>query len=379
MGGLPWGGSEELWHKLANHALLQNVQVLVSVYDWGKLHEKVESLSYKGAIIHTRSHYNPNAGIVERVFRFVKKRRPASDPNYKKIIDFRPDCVFISQGDSFDLAIHHRPLYNLLRRHKIPYSFVCHSHVQYSLIPQKEIYPDAIEVFQHARYVYFVSKRQWQLTERRLATRIPNGFITWNPLNLELPSSPLSWPTSDTRHFAMVANLIGTKGHDTAFEVLAGENWRNKDWILNIYGEGYGKRYLNDLSIFYGIADKVIFHGHTHEIKTIWQMNHILLIPSASEGLPISLVEAMSCGRPAVVTDIGGNIELITENETGFIASSPTSNAFAVALEKAWDARDNWREMGLNAFRKVSNITDTKPEEKIYKHLTSSIENLSNG
>ena len=43
---------------------------------------------------------------------------------------------------------------------------------------------------------------------------------------------------------------------------------------------------------------------------------------SAAEGKPLALTEAMVCGRPAVVTDVGGNAELIEDGITGFVAES---------------------------------------------------------
>ncbi|RZK12985.1 MAG: glycosyltransferase [Flavobacterium sp.] len=370
MGGLPWGGSEALWHAVAIHALKQGDKVFVSVYDWGTLHHKVRELQGLGATIHTRKRYNPNAGFTERIGRFIKKRKPSLDRNYQAITVFRPDVVFISQGDSFDLAIHHRSLYKLLQAHAIPYTLVCHNHVQYSWLPPAEIFPRAIDIFRDAKRVFFVSHRQWQLTERRLATKLSNATLTWNPLNLELPSVPLPWPAGETVCFAMVANLIGAKGHDTAFEVFSQEQWRSRQWRLNIYGTGEGLTYLQNLAGFYGIDDKIFFKGHTEDIQGVWMENHLLLIPSAGEGLPISLVETMACGRPAVVTDVGGNIELISEVESGFIAVSPTTQSFGCALEKAWQKKQHWQQIGVNAFLKMHSIYEKDPHVKIYQILS---------
>jgi len=369
MGGLPWGGSEALWHAVALHALQQGDEVLVSVYDWDKPHEKIKQLQEQGANIHYRKKFNPAATSFEKVKRFVKNRQPSLDKDYQCIIDFKPGIVFISQGDSFDLAIHHKALYSLLMKNNIPYSLVCHNHVQYGFIPPKEIYPNAIEIFKNAVHVFFVSKRQWQLTERRLAIKITNGYFTWNPLNIELQTSPLIWPADETLQMAIVANINGSKGHDTAFEALAEKQWIERKWILNIYGDGEGKKYLEDLSLFYGIADNIIFHGHVISIIKVWETNHVLLIPSAGEGLPISLAEAMACGRAAVVTDVGGNTELIVENETGFVAPSPTTGAFSLALENAWHQKDNLQQLGQNAFDKINAVLEKKPGEKIYELL----------
>ena len=369
MGGLPWGGSEALWHAIAIHALQQGNEVFVSVYDWGTAHEKIKSLQEKGAIIHFRKRYNSHAGTVEKIKRFVQNRKPALNKDYQSIIDFKPETVFISQGDSFDLSIHHRAFYLLLRQNNISYSFVCHNHDQYSFIPPKEIYPGAQEIFKNAKQVYFVSHRQWRLTERRLAMKITNGQFTWNPLNVEIPTTPLLWPQNVTVNMAIVGNLSGGKGHDTAFEALSSQEWKDREWQLNIYGEGEGKKYLEDLAQFYGIKDKVNFYGHVANVLKVWETNHLLLIPSAGEGLPISLVEAMACGRAAVVTDVGGNIELVSENQTGFIAVSPTTEAFAVAMEKAWKNKTQWEKMGIAAFEKIYNTIDADPHIKIYDTL----------
>ena len=56
MGGLPWGGSEALWHAIATHSQEQGDQVFVSVYDWGEVHKKIEQLQQKDAIIHLKKY-----------------------------------------------------------------------------------------------------------------------------------------------------------------------------------------------------------------------------------------------------------------------------------------------------------------------------------
>lgn len=369
MGGAPWGGSEALWHALAVYALQQKDEVLVSVYHWGSLHPKVAELQKKGAVIHCRKRFNPEAGWAERLSRFIYKGVPSLNWDYQSIIDFKPELVFISQGESFDLAIHHRPLYQLLKQNGIPYTLVCHSHAQYSLIPEKEIFPGAVELFQHARRVYFVSHRQWQLTERRLACKLINGAFTWNPVNLQPADAPVDWPGDEVAHFAIVGNLGGSKGQDTALEVFSRPQWKERAWQLNIYGTGDGLLYLQSLARFYGISDRVHFKGFVDDIRQVWTSNHVLLIPSAGEGLPISLVEAMACGRPAIVTDVGGNTELITEGETGFVAASPTVGALASALERAWKERDYWQALGKNAIKLIQPALDKIPEENIYKFL----------
>ena len=62
--------------------------------------------------------------------------------------------------------------------------------------------------------------------------------------------------------------------------------------------------------------------------------------------MPLSLIEALICARPAIVTDVGGNAEILQDSVTGFIAAAPTVRLFDQALERAWERRDEWEKMG---------------------------------
>lgn len=369
MGGLPWGGSEALWHKTAQLALAQGLQVFVSVYDWGKQNsEKLVELKKQGAIPHFRKKWDPAESVFKKIKRRLGERFHSLSDNWKALVDFKPDAVLINQGDNFDLVIHHQELYNILKNNIITYSFICHNHAQYSHFLEYTQYQLARKVYTHAKTVWFVSHRQWQLTERKLCIKLSNAQFTWNPLNLN-DYNLLPWPPMEIIQMAIVGNLVPGKGHDTLFQVLSDEKWKSRNYQLNIYGTGEGERYLQDLCNFYQLTDKVLFKGYVSSATEIWMENHILLIPSSGEGLPISLVEAAICGRPAVVTDVGGNSEIVEEGKTGFIACAPTVNSFSKALEQSWQNRSAWVNMGLILKNNIENILNIMPEIAILNKL----------
>jgi L-malate glycosyltransferase len=367
MSGQQWGGSESLWYALALHALHNKDEVLVSTYKWEIENSRLHLLQQNGATLSLRKLFNSNAGLVEKISRAIKKRNPVVDKDYMDIIHFKPDHVFISQGNNFDLAIHHLPLYKLLKDNNIAYSFVCHAHSQYSDIPSAAIYPNAIKIFDDAKHVFFISKKQQQLTERKLVKKLANAHFTWNPLAMKIPDRSYDWPETSVVQFAMVGAMVGGKGHDTMLEVFSQEEWKNRDWVLNIYGAGEGEAYLKALSIFYGLYKKIIFHGYANDIGSIWQQNHLLLMPSGSEGMPISLIEAMVCGRAAVASNVGGISELIIDTKNGFISEAPSVQSFANALESAWAQQGKWQEIGAHAREGILKIVDVHPEESLYK------------
>jgi glycosyltransferase involved in cell wall biosynthesis len=87
----------------------------------------------------------------------------------------------------------------------------------------------------------------------------------------------------------------------------------------------------------------------------------MLVLPSRYEGRPLSLIEAMWCGRPAVVTDVGGNAELCMDGETGFVAQAPNVPAFSNALEKAWERRTEWQKLGEASRARAERLVPKDP------------------
>lgn len=74
--------------------------------------------------------------------------------------------------------------------------------------------------------------------------------------------------------------------------------------------------------------------GHQTKIAEFWQKTHIAVLPSYREGLPKSLLEAASCGRPIIATDVPGCREICIDNLNGILV--PAKDAFALkeALKK---------------------------------------------
>jgi glycosyltransferase involved in cell wall biosynthesis len=151
-----------------------------------------------------------------------------------------------------------------------------------------------------------------------------------------------------------------SKGQDLLFQVLSHPRWKERPLELNLYGEGSCQNGLRRLAEHFHLK-KVHFHGHVNDVKMIWEQNHLLVLPSRFEGLPIVLVEAMWCGRPALVTDVGGNAEVCVDGETGFVAAAPALGLLSETLERAWNKRHDWQRMGLAARVRAENLIPKDP------------------
>jgi glycosyltransferase involved in cell wall biosynthesis len=379
MSGYAWGGSEYLWAAAAQQALLEGHEVFLSIYDWSVNHPLIVQLQKQGA------HLLPRPRLLKPPsfhFRVVKKFKQAipfinsSSPQsfYHPAFDCQPDVICISQGSSYD-SISCPDLLHSLNSSSIPYSIICQCNKDIWVLDHP-VRNTAQQLFDQAAHVVFVSHHNLKLAERQLARSLPNAVVVQNPVNLA-DHRLVPFPLQSTVSFASVARLdAADKGQDILFEALSVPAWKERDWQCCLYGSGPDQAYLEDLAQHYGIADRIKFMGHVNDVRSIWTNNHLLLLPSRAEGTPLALVEAMLCGRPVVVTDVGGNTEWIEESYTGFIAEAPTAKSFSTALERAWLERENWKQLGLKAHEYALTKLDQSPGQSLLK-LILNVENHS--
>lgn len=139
--------------------------------------------------------------------------------------------------------------------------------------------------------------------------------------------------------------------------------------------KNYLERRINDL----GLKKNFYFAGFVDRsrLREYYQNAAIYVLPSYYEGLPTSLLEAMSCGIPSIATDVEGSSELITDGETGFLVPSRDPNALAEVITRLLGDEELRRRIGANARKHIVNNYDweiiTDAIEKVY---TSLIEDL---
>jgi len=348
MAGHSWGGSEELWLKLAHDALEEKYEVECSIFNWDESQPKVKQLQSEGAKIRKRTRFK-YPELYKKPWGKLKEIIVSESQltNHLKKSDF----ALVSMGGFCDLEVNafRKPLLHT----NTPYSIVIHANPENTYLGFNKI-AEIITVCKNSHRVYFVSHRLKEIAIRQTGYSFPNGELIINPVNME-EIGVLPYPDTSVFQMACVGRLNAkVKGQALLLHCLATEKWKNRAWHLNIYGKGNDLNYLQWLVKKFELSGKVSFHGHVHDIRQdIWTKNHVLLMPSYYEGMPIALVEAMLSGRTAVVTDVGGNAELLEDNVSGFIAKGVNKGAFQEALERAWLKRLDWKEIGMYAFEKA--------------------------
>lgn len=361
----PWGGSEELWAAAAEAALKEGHQVVISAVKLNVPSPRFEALKEKGAsVFYRRGFINPAWTRKQRIFHkvIIYLQNRISNP-FSKVFREKPDIV-VYTGAAYSMTLN-KPLFQGLISRKIPYILNIQVNVEYGRPINNEEASFLTGIYQQCSSAVFVSQRNVDVAERHLLMRIHNARILRNPVNLSA-TDPLPMPATDSAvHMATVANLlVNHKGQDLAMAVLSQNKWRKREVFLHLYGSGYDEAYLKALAEFYEISDRIIFHGRSSDILSVWQNNHLLLLPSLNEGTPLALVEAMLCARPVITTDVGGNTEWVRDGEDGFIAAGANIQALDDAMERAWQSRSSWEDMGKRAYQRAKTLHEPAPGKR---------------
>jgi glycosyltransferase involved in cell wall biosynthesis len=107
---------------------------------------------------------------------------------------------------------------------------------------------------------------------------------------------------------------------------------RVPDLQLWIVGHGAERPNLDALVDELGIQDSVTFWGERLDVAGFFSVADIYCMSSTSEGLPMSLLQAMSTGLPSIVTNVGGMAEVVRNANAGITTSVGDSDAMAEAI-----------------------------------------------
>ncbi|MRS03689.1 glycosyltransferase [bacterium] len=110
-------------------------------------------------------------------------------------------------------------------------------------------------------------------------------------------------------------------GVDVILSAFAKANSEKPDLRLLLFGKGPQESQFRQLVSDYDLLDKVHFGGQAslEELPEIYRSADVYLSASHSDGSSVSLMEALACGLPVVVSDIPGNLEWIEEGKQGWL------------------------------------------------------------
>ena len=378
MVGMPWGGSEVLWSKVANRMLDRGDDVTVNYRWWPNQAAQLHELEEKGASVCLRNEpLRPNwtTRLINRFRNNPVDTRQDDDKISQWLNTEKPDMVHITIGYHTDRIA---PADECIKR-KIPYTInvQCASHAAFI---SDSFVEDFRRAYTNAEKVYFVSEENRNKVETNIAMKLDNAEIIDNPFNIPDDADPV-WPDSGpVFHLACVGRIhFISKGQDLLVDVFKQPKWKDRNLKVTFYGKNQGnRRQLRDLIRLNGLQRSLKFGGFVENIEDLWSSNHGLILPSRYEGAALVVVEAMMCNRMCITTDTGRNRELIDHGETGFIADAPNPEAIDVALEQAWRKRKQWEDMGKVAGERIRQRYGADPVGDLLDRLTNCVDSSSN-
>lgn len=146
-----------------------------------------------------------------------------------------------------------------------------------------------------------------------------------------------------------VGRLVPLKNHHRMIEVMPRLLARHPSLRLVIVGDGERAPALKELVKGMQLDECVILAGQRHNVSALLPAFDIFALPSQTEGLSIALLEACASGLAVVATQVGGNVEIIRDNQTGLLIPADDNEALLHALDRLASDADLRRELGRQA------------------------------
>jgi glycosyltransferase involved in cell wall biosynthesis len=181
---------------------------------------------------------------------------------------------------------------------------------------------------------YQVSDSFKELYGVMVTATIPNGRSNLKKSSLyasvtrEVQSFKIN---SDTKVFISVGRLWKEKNHGLLIEVFRRLKERNINAVLIIIGEDYGKGLLEEY--LRSKSSNTFILGSKNNVADYLFLSDCFCLSSVYEGLPISILEAISAGLPVISTQVGGIPDVIKDGINGFLCE-PEVNDYLAAITK---------------------------------------------
>lgn len=166
-----------------------------------------------------------------------------------------------------------------------------------------------------------------------------------------------------------IGRLVADKDQETllkAFRKLVQKKFNGE---LVIVGDGPLQGHLKKKADDLAIADKVKFLGFRDDIEELLSIFDVYVLSSIREGVSLTLLEAMACHRPIVATKIGGNPEVVIDNQTGYIVPPGFPERIESAVMRLYANKGVAQEMGAMGRKRVEEKFSLKNMAEEYMRL----------
>lgn len=164
---------------------------------------------------------------------------------------------------------------------------------------------------------------------------------------------PINFNSGNTFVIGSVGRMAKVKDYLSlirAFLLLIKQIPQAKDHLrLLIVGDGESRAECMAMLRQADVENLVWLPGERTDVSELMQLFDVFVLPSLAEGISNTILEAMSSGLPVIATNVGGNVELVIDSQTGRLVPSNNPEAIAVAISEYYDHREMLAKHGQAA------------------------------
>jgi len=161
---------------------------------------------------------------------------------------------------------------------------------------------------------------------------------------LGLPAGPI---------LLFVGRLNEHKGAGRLLRILPRLLARHADLTLVLLGDGPQRRELEGLGEKLGVSSHVRWLGERPDPEEVFRAADVFALPTQGEGMSNALLEAMAAGLPCVATRVSGNVEALTDEESGLLVKLDDPGGLTEAIGRLLDDGALCARMGRMAQARV--------------------------
>jgi glycosyltransferase involved in cell wall biosynthesis len=184
---------------------------------------------------------------------------------------------------------------------------------------------------------------------RRKVFVIPNGVDT-DKFSPQEPDESLERELNlaiDQPVATIVAALRPEKNHELFLKMAARVLRDEPAARFLVIGDGPRRSELEQLTAQLGITASVSFLGTRSDVPRLLGLTDVLVLSSHMEANPVSILEALACGKPVVATNVGSIFESVEEGVSGYLVPPGDEAALAARVVELFRQPEKARMMGL--------------------------------
>ena len=186
---------------------------------------------------------------------------------------------------------------------------------------------------------------------------------------VDVATAPRSRHDRATPRLIAVGRLKAPKDFLTLIRALAA--LADQEYEALIVGDGPDRSEVEDEIQRLGLEGRVQLAGERSDVPELLAASDVFVLSSRSEGLPVSVLEAMAAELPVVASGVGGLAELVVDGETGILVRPSDPSALAAALSSLIADPAERRRLGAAGRARAEERFDLEPFRRAHVELYS--------